>query len=186
MTDQEGRPSAQGLDQTRYGKPPLSPTGEPLAHPGLRAAAFMIDGFATVLIATLVVGLGFFLNLPFLIGFGVVGVPTLAAIAATISTAMRGVTLGKHVLGLRVIDARSGSFTGWRAPLRSLVIVAPLLVTYALQSATPAWSNTTVALLGAPTLPVLLWLALLVVVALAPRHRGLQDLAGRSLVTRRP
>jgi uncharacterized RDD family membrane protein YckC len=180
------RTTRQGLDQARYGAPPLAPTGERLAHPGLRAAAFAIDGFTTILVATLVVFGAFPLKQDVVVGFGMVGVPMLAALAATVSTAIRGTTLGKHALGLRVIDARTGDLIGWRAVPRSLVIVAPLLVSYGLQRAFESWTLWSAALVAGPTVPVLLWLVLLLILGLAPRHRGLQDLAGRSIVVHAP
>jgi uncharacterized RDD family membrane protein YckC len=172
-------------DPSRYGVDPAR-----LAHPALRAAAFVLDGLGTFVLTTIVLfsglfgAFGFFGWLPLL-------VPLLATVLDTALTATRGVTVAKAMLRLRVVDADTGRVIGaGRAILRSLVIVSPLLLALAVTAVT--WSLPTEALgaLGALVsvtgwIPILGWVALLVVLAASPRYRGLQDRAARSIVVRR-
>jgi uncharacterized RDD family membrane protein YckC len=113
-------------------------------------------------------------------------VPAAVAVFDTALTALRGITPGKAVLGLRVVDAGSGApISIGRAALRGLVIVAPALLG-ALATLTVArlLPDDPAPLVLGVVLPVVGWVALLVVLARRPRHRGLQDLAGRSVVLR--
>lgn len=155
------------------------------AAPALRAFAFLLDGIGTVVVVAVAVAAS--LGMPVAHAFWAVWVvPAAVAVFDTALTALRGITPGKAVLGLRVVDAGSGApISIGRAALRGLVIVAPALL--------GALATLTVARLlpddPAPlalgvVLPVVGWVALLVLLATRPRHRGLQDLAGRSVVLR--
>ncbi|WP_395638115.1 RDD family protein [Pseudolysinimonas sp.] len=167
------------------------PTDARIAHPALRAFAFFLDGFTTVLVVIVVVfaglgsgGMELFWAIPI--------VPLVAALLDTVLTALRGVTPAKALLGIRVVDADSGAPIGFgRAVLRSLVIVAPIAVgvllttllsrlPYEVQDAAGGGFFGLVVLI-----PIAGWIVLLVVLASRPRHRGLQDLAGRSVVVHR-
>ncbi len=162
-----------------------------IAHPAARAFAFFLDGFTTFLIVVVVVfiglsgsGMDLFWAIPV--------VPLAAALLDTVLTALRGVTPAKALLGLRVVDADSGAPIGFgRAILRSLVIVAPIAVGIAitaLLARLPSEMQNAVGgdfFLLVVFVPIAGWIAMLVVLATRPRHRGLQDLAGRSVVVRR-
>ena len=155
-----------------------------IAHPALRALAFAIDGIGTVAATILVVMGAFVAGQPWFF-LGVIAVPLLSATLATVLTALRGITPGKAIVGIRVVGVATGRPPGPWAILRSLVIVSPLLVTYAALWMLSATGQLDSAVLTPFWLPVTLWIGLLVILALHPRHRGLQDLAGRSLVVRR-
>lgn len=165
------------------------PESDRLAHPALRAFAFFLDGVGTVLLVIVIVfgglstgGLELF--------WAILLVPLAVALVATVLTALFGVTGGKALLGLRVVDAETGGRIGLgRSLVRSLVIVSPILLAVGL-----TWGLTQLPweltgwYFGSPLplfIPIVGWVALLVVFAARPRHRGLQDLAGRSLVVRR-
>ncbi len=161
------------------------------AHPAMRAFAFFLDGSTTFVIVVVVIfaglsdsGMNLFWAIPL--------VPFAATLLATALTALLGVTPGKAVLGLRVVDADSGAPVGFgRAILRSLVIVAPIALGAACAAVLAklpdvvqdAFGGGFVVLVAA--IPIAGWIALLVMLATRPRHRGLQDLAGRSVVVRR-
>jgi uncharacterized RDD family membrane protein YckC len=160
---------------------------ERLAHPTQRAVAFLIDGVLTVAVAVLVVSIGIYTGLMESLAI-VLTVPAVSALVATVLTAVFGTTPGKWIVGIRVVDATTGRVPGLRAIPRGLVIVAPFAVTWML-----AWTLGQVAPgtgldaagILLTLLPGLLWAGLLVVLILRPRHRGVQDLAGRSVVVRR-
>lgn len=162
-----------------------------IAHPALRAFAFFLDGFATFLVVVLVVFSG--LNGP---GMGVFAalwiVPLAAALLDTVLTAVVGVTPAKAILGIRVVDAASGQPIGLgRAVLRSLVIVAPIALGAAVTAALAQLPYQFQDAFGggffgtAVFVPIAGWIALLVTLSARPGHRGLQDLAGSSVVVRR-
>lgn len=168
--------------------PPVSGSPE-LAHPVARAVAFAIDGIGTV-IATFAVVLGGLVLSNGLSLFGVPLVPLASALLCTVLTAIWGVTPAKAILGIKVVDAVTGRPIGWRSILRSLVIVAPIGLSFVagwLSSYLPyEWTSGPNSFFGVILLPPILgWLALIVVAGLRPRYRGLQDLAGRSIVIRR-
>jgi uncharacterized RDD family membrane protein YckC len=162
------------------------PTGPVLAHPVLRALAFFMDGVGTVVVTVLAVfgGLGASYDLAF---YPIVAVPFASALLSTVLTATLGVTPSKAIVGIKVVDAETGRPIGWRSILRSLVIVAPIgltfLVGYAAYFLPNTAGDTFFAIVLLP--PIAGWVALLVVLCVRPRYRGLQDLAGRSLVVRR-
>ena len=123
---------------------------------------------------------------------GILWVPVLSAVLATVLTAVFGVTAGKALVGIRVVHARTGGRPGFWAVPRSLVIVAPLLITIATATVLAeipqdsGYSRLLDSLfLPLLFLPAVLWLVLLLVLAVRPRHRGLQDLAGNSVVVQR-
>lgn len=173
-------PAADGL-------PPYGSSKEPeLAHPVLRAIAFAMDGIGTFIVTVIVVfsGMGASYGLSF---YGILFVPLLSALLSTVLTAIYGVTPSKAILGIRVVDADTGRPIGWRSILRSLVIVAPIgltvVVGYLAFYLPPLAGDSFFAVTLLP--PVLGWLALIIIAGVRPRYRGLQDLAGRSIVVRR-
>jgi hypothetical protein len=184
----DGPPAPPGADAAPLAYS-VEPKDAPLAHPVLRAFAFVLDGIATVLIVIVAVlgGLSAGVWEAF---WAVPLVPLAAAVLDTVLTAFRGITPAKVVLGIRVVDATTATPIGLaRSTLRSLVIVAPValgtLLTY-LGSFLP-WEVQEVYGNGLGFLtfvPVAGWVALLIVLAARPRWRGLQDLAGRSVVVR--
>ena len=180
---------ATGTAGLAYAETP--PADARLAHPGLRAFAFFLDGFATFLIVVIVVFLGLTSSADDVF-LAIWIVPLVAALLDTVLTALRGVTPAKALLGLRVVDAVSGAPIGFlRATLRSLVIVAPILAGTALTALLSVVPDDVQYAFGgnfylvAVLVPIAGWIALLVVLASRPRRRGLQDLAGRSVVVRR-
>jgi uncharacterized RDD family membrane protein YckC len=172
---------------TGVAHPSLEPSEPRLAHPVARAGAFAIDGLGTFLVTTVVVFTGLSNSFD---GFGaILWVPVLSAVLCTVLTAIWGVTPAKALVGIRVVDARTGRPIGWRSILRSLVIVAPVVLiigmTWAMNQlpyqASGWFFNSAWPLLT----PIVGWIVLLVVLSVSPRHRGLQDLAGGSIVVRR-
>ena len=166
--------------------PAPTPSGPELAHPVARALAFVMDGIGTVIVTVIAVFAG--LNASYDVAFyPILVVPFLSALLATVLTAFFGVTPSKAILGIKVVDAVTGAPIGWRSILRSLVIVAPIALTFVVGylayyvPGVPGDSFFGITLLP----PILGWVALLVVLAVRPRYRGLQDLAGRSIVIRR-
>jgi uncharacterized RDD family membrane protein YckC len=167
-----------------YGEQPT----ERLAHPALRALAFALDGLGTVLVTTFVVFIGLFSD-DFWGLYAIPIVPFASAVLATVLTATLGVTPGKWMTRLRVVHVVTGRPIGAWAILRSLVIVAPVLLTIAILQILArlpfGGSDVIDPILGFFVIPVVLWAALLGILIAAPRHRGLEDLAGRSVVVRR-
>jgi len=155
------------------------------AHPVLRAFAFFLDGLGTVVVTIVVVFAG--INADFGVAFfAILLVPALSAVLATVLTATLGVTPAKAILGLRVVDAETGGRIGVRSLLRSLVIVAPPLLVLALALTVGVFFSSDVGLASFFLLPLVLWIGMLAVVVARrdDRYRGLQDLAGRSVVVR--
>lgn len=167
--------------------PKVEPS-EHLAHPALRALAFALDGVGTFVLVCVAAFISLFQGLAGLYE-SILLLPLAIAIVATVLTATRGVTPGKALVGLRVVDAATGGRIGWRrALLRSAVIAAPGVVGWIPQFVYPAiWEYVDYdAMLAVGfAIPLALWTALLVVLAVSPRYRGLQDRAGRSVVVRR-
>lgn len=164
-------------------------TGPELAHPVHRALAFFLDGVGTVIVTVIAVFAG--LNSAYELAFyPILVVPFLSALLSTVLTAIYGVTPSKAILGIKVVDADTGRPIGWRSILRSLVIVAPIplgiLAIWASSYLPYQYTSGMGSFFGVAFLPTILgWLALIVFAGLRPRYRGLQDLAGRSIVVRR-
>jgi uncharacterized RDD family membrane protein YckC len=179
-----------------YGEtPPVDPTAFRVANPAWRALAFAIDGVGTFVVTTLIVFVGLAVG-GYATFFAIPVVPLLSAVLATVLTATIGVTPGKAIVGIRVVGVETGRPIGAWAILRSLVIVAPLLLagiysavlsSVAYDALSSAGSYETYAVLSGVSgyLPFAGWLALLVVLIARPQHRGLEDLVGRSIVVRR-
>lgn len=178
-------------------EPPVPPADIPaygevpeqrLAHPGLRALAFIIDGVGTVAVTIIVVFGGLIVgSMEILVA--ILWVPLASAVLATVLTAVFGVTPGKWMTRIKVVHVTTGRPTGGWAVLRSLVIVAPIIVAFIvgrLLAELPYGGYEIIdPFLGGLILPAVLWLAMLVVVVATPQHRGLEDRAGRSVVVRR-
>jgi len=159
-----------------------------VAHPGRRALAFVLDGLGTVAVTSVVVFGGLILgSLEALVA--IFWVPLASALLATVLTATLGVTPGKWVAQVRVVHVVTGRPTGAWALLRSLVIVGPIVVTIVLLQTLAAVASGGYLpfdpLAAALVIPTLLWIAMFVMVAATPQHRGLEDLAGRSIVVTR-
>lgn len=157
-------------------------TPEP-AHPVVRAFAFLLDGAATFVLTVVAV----FASLNASYGFAfvlILLVPAVSAVVATVLTALFGFTPAKALLGLRVVDAETGGRPGWRSILRSLLIVAPLLLDLALAWTVGATFSSDLGLAVFVLLPPVVWAAMLAVLATRrrDRYRGVQDLAARSVV----
>lgn len=173
-------------DPARYGADEVR-----LAHPAVRAAAFLLDGLGTFIVTTLLVFAGLYASAWDLFVWPILLVPLASAVLSTVLTAVRGVTPAKALLGLRVVDAGTNAPVGWgRATLRSLVIVSPILLgvavsyvfsllPYEARAYSPSWPTTFF------VIPLFAWIAMLIVLSLAREHRGLQDRAARSVVVRR-
>jgi uncharacterized RDD family membrane protein YckC len=179
-----------------FGAPPAAAAEAPavVADPTpapvvLRAFAFLLDGIATFALVALGVSASLGVSVSHAL-WAVWVVPLLVAIADTALTAWRGVTPGKAVLGLRVVDIGSGAPVGAaRAALRGLVIAAPAALGAGVTVLVARATSDDLAAFGAMVavavgVPLLGWIALLVAMAVRPRHRGVQDLAGRSVVLR--
>lgn len=189
----DGPPPVPGVELFDVAEVPASavppyplPSGPTLAHPVLRALAFTMDGVGTVVVTVLAVfaGLGSAYDLAF---YPILAVPFASALLSTVLTATLGVTPSKAIVGIKVVDAVTGRPIGWRSILRSLVIVAPIGLTFLVGYLTlflpPAAGDAFFAVVLLP--PLAGWVTLLVVLAVRPQYRGLQDLAGRSIVVRR-
>jgi uncharacterized RDD family membrane protein YckC len=165
-----------------------------IANPGWRVLAFAIDGVGTFVITTLIVFVGLFAG-----GFGsffaIPLVPVLSAVLATVLTAIRGVTPGKAIVGIRVVHVVTGRPIGAWAIVRSLVIIAPIVLTFVISNIISSITYSSFNSGGSNDLlyelanlvwyiPFAGWLALLLVLILRPRHRGLEDFAARSVVVR--
>lgn len=169
--------------------PEVAPSVEPRrpepANPVLRAFAFVLDGVGAFVVTVIVVFAG--LNADYGVAFGaILLVPALAAVLATVLTALFGFTPGKALLGLRVVDATTGGRPGWRAIIRSLVITAPLLLDLALAWTVGSMFTSDIGLTAFLVLPPVVWVGMLVVLIARrnDRYRGVQDLAARSVVVR--
>ena len=193
--EHDGPPPVPGLeifdaaDAPAVEPPPAyaeAPRGPELAHPALRAVAFAMDGIGTVAVTTvtLFAGLGSAFDVAF---SAILVVPLLSAVLSTVLTAVFGVTPAKALFGIKAVDAVTGGRLGWRAVLRSLVIVAPIglafLAGYAMRFLPGSGGDGGVGLVLLT--PIAGWIVLLVILSASPRYRGLQDRAGRSVVVRR-
>jgi len=184
-------PAVPGADEAAIAYAEQPRDDARIAHPAARAFAFFLDGFATFIVVVVVVFIG--LNSSGYELFSAIWVvPLVAALLDTVLTALFGVTPAKAILGIRVVDAGSGAPIGFgRAILRSLVIVAPIAVGIAITALLARLPDAIQDATGGNFfllvvfVPIAGWLALLVLLATRPRHRGLQDLAGSSVVVRR-
>jgi uncharacterized RDD family membrane protein YckC len=180
----DGQPPAPGEEPRDSADPEPAAGDLPIAHPAMRAFAFLLDGLATFLVVVVVVLAGLS-GSSWDVFWAIPLVPLLAALLDTVLTALRGVSPAKAILGIRVVDVASGAPIGFaRAGLRSLVIVAPVVVAYAAAWILDRLQAYDAALIVPLALPIALWVGLLALLAMRPRHRGLQDLAGRSVVLR--
>jgi uncharacterized RDD family membrane protein YckC len=173
----------------------IDPAALRIANPAWRALAFAIDGGGTFLITTMIVFVGLAVG-GYDIFWAIPLVPLVSALLSTVLTATLGVTPGKAMVRIRVVHVATGRPIGAWAILRSLVIVAPIVLTFvvayglsALEYSAPNSSGSSDLLFSLASfawfLPFAGWLALLIVLIVRPRHRGLEDLAGRSVVVRR-
>jgi uncharacterized RDD family membrane protein YckC len=186
------------------GTPVPPPFGAPLplASPGARFGAVAIDLVGTVL-ATLAIAVGM-ISLGFAGYNGVSGtngdlvlggalaivvVPVASVVLNMITTIVWGRTVGKHLVGLRVVDQNTlATPAPGQILLRTLVLVAPILVVIPvmyLATVGPAPS------LGIPGVGIVLvgayWFVLMVLMMARPEIAPLQDRAGRTVVvTTRP
>ena len=116
---------------------------------------------------------------------GIVVIPVASVVLNLVLTIVRGITVGKALFGLRVVDAITlRPATASRVLLRTLVIVAPIFVVVVLHSLivmstglTLALQNLEFALIGA------YWLMLMIMM-IRPGVRPLQDRAGHTVVVR--
>lgn len=204
MSDEPSPPPADGLG-IFDGPPPIPgedaahpstfrdavppPPGREPVNPGWRAAAWILDAAGTVVVTMLVLVAALFSGGWYGL-YAVLAVPALSVLLSTVLTAIYGVTPGKAILGIRVVNARTGDPIGPWAILRSLVLVAPVVLTVLLIRIGDSLPPGTVTMVDSfwPAVfvvPSLAWLAMFVVVVATPRHRGLQDRAARSVVVRR-
>jgi uncharacterized RDD family membrane protein YckC len=184
-------PAVPGAEPVALAYAEEPPADARVAHPAIRAFAFFLDGFTTFLVVVVIILLGLS-GVGYELFLAVWLVPLAAALLDTVLTALFGVTPAKAILGIRVVDAGSGAPIGFgRAILRSLVIVAPIALGAALgvllanlpYEMQDAFGGGFFG--GVVLVPIAGWIVLLVLLATRPRHRGLQDLAGSSVVVRR-
>ena len=170
-----------------YGEAPA----QRIAHPGRRALAFVIDGFGTFALTTVLVFAGLFTaQWGGFVGFYAIPiVPVASFLLATILTATIGVTPGKALAGIRVVHVETGRPIGGWAIIRSLVIVSPLILSWLLLSLVSQlledFSFSALDGSGFYLVPAALWIVLFVIVCVRPRHRGVEDILARSVVVRR-
>ena len=133
--------------------------------------------FGQRLVAALVDGLGFLglsillVQVPLSPGSQRALLTATIALYLILATALRGQTLGKWLLGIKVVDVRTGELPGLGASVvRWAVPALPALV---------GWVDPVVATLVS-------WLSFLVFVPIlrGPEHRGLHDRAAGTIVTR--
>ena len=163
-----------------------------IANPGWRALAFLIDGVGAILLTTLLVFGGLIAGV-WASFVAIPAIPLIWAVVATVMTATAGTTPGKAIAGLRVVHVDHGGRIGAWAILRSLVIVSPLLIAYfgiygLLYGIVELTGEYDIASWFAEygwLVPLVLWIAMFVLVCVRPNHRGLEDLAGRSVVKRK-
>lgn len=93
------------------------------------------------------------------------------ALYLILATSLTGQTVGKRLLGIRVVDVQTGQVCGLRAAtLRWAVIAVPLLVGWV----SPAVASYTGWFSFAAYVPILK----------GPQHRGIHDLVAGTIVTR--
>jgi len=179
-----------GYGETRT----MDPASLRIANPGWRVLAFAIDGVGTFLLTTVIVFAGLVAG-GWASFYAIPLVPLLSAVLATILTATRGVTPGKAMAGIRVVHVVTGRPIGAWAIVRSLVIISPIVLSVVFSNVVSALTYNSYNVGGSNDLlyalsdlawyvPFAGWVALLLVLILRPRHRGLEDLASRSIVVR--
>ncbi len=134
---------------------------------GQRLAAAFVDGLLLGLLALAVV------RLPLGLTAQRALLTAAGALYLILTTALTGRTLGKRLLGLRVVDITTGELCSLRAAtLRWLVPAAPALVSYV----SPVIASYTA------------WFSFVVFVPIlrSPQHRGVHDLVAGTIVTRMP
>lgn len=187
-------PSAPPVHAPGYGGTPLpvpaygEVPAQQIANPGWRALAFVIDGFGTFALTTVVVFAGLFAG-QFATFAAIPIIPIGSFLLSTILTATIGVTPGKALVGLRVVHVETGRAIGGWAIIRSLVIVSPLVIGYLLLSLAATASDdayfSDVSSYGFYLVPTIIWIVLFVLVCVRPSHRGVEDVLARSVVVRR-
>jgi len=177
--------------------PPFSASFPP-ASPWARIGAVVVDFLGTFVVTLIIVyvlvAVGFDgyngvsgLNDDVVLAgaLGIVVIPVASVVLNLVLTIVRGITVGKALFGLRVVDAITlRPATASRVLLRTLVIVAPIFVVVVLHSLivmstglTLALQNLEFALIGA------YWLMLMIMM-IRPGVRPLQDRAGHTVVVR--
>jgi len=182
--------------------PPFGPARPP-ASPGARVGAVAIDLVGTFLITLAIVytliSLGFSGyngvsgtndDLVLAGALGIVVVPAASILLNTVTTIVWGRTIGKYLLSLRVVDMHTLSTP---APsqilLRTLVLVAPILVAIPISYLVMLSSGLTLGFQGVVVVLVAAyWIVLLALMLGRPGVIALQDRAGRTIVvsTRTP
>ena len=164
---------------------PQDPLAFVSAPRGTRVIAFGMDYAATILVTSAVAGplilAGDFSDTdgfhnPAASSLGLVAVfviPLLSFVLNIYLMHAHGYTVGKRIMGLRVVDIDTGATLGWgRAVVRVLVLFAPLALGQVLSG---------IVILFAPVIAVILW-AISLSIARPPLRRTWQDLAARSIV----
>ena len=137
--------------------------GEPTF--GQRILAAMVDLLAFLVLSFLL------LQVPLGLGAQRLLWTSVNALYLILATALTGQTLGKRLLGIRVVDVATGELPGLRASvIRWAVIAVPLLVGWV----SPAVASYTGWFSFAAYVPILK----------APQHRGVHDLVAGTIVTR--
>ena len=178
--------------------PPPFGASFPPASPWARIGAVVVDFVGTFIVTLIIVyvlvAVGFDgyngvsgLNDDVVLAgaLGIVVIPVASVVLNLVLTIVRGITVGKALFGLRVVDAITlRPATASRVLLRTLVIVAPIFVVVVLHSLivmstglTLALQNLEFALIGA------YWLMLMIMM-IRPGVRPLQDRAGHTVVVR--
>jgi uncharacterized RDD family membrane protein YckC len=137
--------------------------GEPTF--GQRILAAFLDGFVFLGLALVL------LRLPLSLGAQRALMTATTALYLILATALTGQTLGKRVLGIRVVEMATGRLPGLGASVvRWAVPAAPALV---------GWVSPTVA-------SYVSWFTFAVFVPIlkGPQHRGIHDLVAGTIVTR--
>jgi uncharacterized RDD family membrane protein YckC len=177
--------------------PPFGPNFPP-ASPWARIGAVVIDVVGTFAVTLILVNLvvaiafgdydgvsGLNDNLVLAGALGIVVIPAASVVLNLVLTIVRGHTVGKKLLGLRVIDAETlRPATASRVLLRTLVIVAPIFAVVVLHSMIVMSMGLTIAIQNLElALVAAYWLALMVMM-IRPGVRPLQDRAGHTVVVR--
>jgi uncharacterized RDD family membrane protein YckC len=154
-------PEPRRHDDPLEGAPPWF--GEPSF--GQRLLAAFVDGFVLLGVGWLV------LLLPVTLGPARALTTAVGAGYYILTTALTGRTVGKRLLGIRVVDLGTGGLCGLRASaVRWAVPALPALVTFV----SPAVGSYTAWFAFVVFLPVLK----------GPQHRGIHDLVAGTIVTR--
>jgi uncharacterized RDD family membrane protein YckC len=178
--------------------PPPFGTSFPPAAPWARIGAVAIDAVGTFVVTLvlvfLLVGIGFSgyngvsgLNDDVVLAgaLGIVVIPAASVVLNLVLTIVRGSTVGKAMLGLRVVDAGTlHRATASQVLLRTLVIVAPIFAVVVLHTMLVLPTGISIGLQNLELgLVAAYWVALMVMM-LRPGVRPLQDRAGHTVVVR--